>query len=56
MEVIKLKIIIKPDPEDEEPNKLYNLLRNGLNRQYVLQSATKDKLKGEYIFNFEKKK
>jgi hypothetical protein len=52
-----LKIIIKPDPEDEEdPNKLYNLLRNGLIGEYVLQSASKDKFKGEYIFNFKKKR
>jgi hypothetical protein len=53
---MKLKIIIKPDSDDEDPNKLYNLLRNGLSGQYVLQSVTKDKFKGEYIFNFKEKK
>jgi hypothetical protein len=31
-----MKIIIKPDSADEDPNKLYNLLRNGLCGQYVL--------------------
>ena len=51
-----MKIIIKPDSNDEDPNKLYNLLRNGLGGQYVLQSVTKDRFKGEYIFNFTKKK
>jgi len=55
-EVYKLKIIIKPDSDDEDPNKLYNLLRNGLSGQYVLQSVTKDNFKGEYIFNFKEKR
>jgi hypothetical protein len=51
-----MKITIKPDSDDEDPNKLYNLLRNGLSGEYVLQSITKDKFKGEYNFNFIEKR
>lgn len=54
-EVMKLKIIIKPDSDDEDPNKLYNLLRNGLSGQYVLQSVTKDKFKANISLTLKKK-
>lgn len=50
-----MEIKIKPDSEDADPNKLYNLLRNGLGGRYVLRSATRDKVTGEVIFKFSEK-
>lgn len=51
-----MKIIIKPDSDKEDANKLYNLIRNGVGGQYILQTVTQDRSKGEYIFNFKEKK
>jgi hypothetical protein len=49
-----MEIIIKPD-KDEDPNKLYNLLRNGLGGRYILRSTTKNKETGEVTFKFTAK-
>jgi len=51
-----LEITIKPDSDNEDPNRLYNLLRNGLSGEYILESVTKDKYKGKFIFKFKKKR
>ncbi len=51
---ILMEIIIKPD-KDEDPNKLYNLLRNGLGGRYVLRSTNKNKETGTVTFKFKDK-
>jgi hypothetical protein len=42
--------------EDEKSSVIRNLLNNGLKGKYVLQSITEDKGKGEYVFQYKKKK
>lgn len=49
-----MEITIKPD-KDEHPDKLYDLLRNGLRGRYVLRSTTKDKETGTVTFKFTEK-
>jgi hypothetical protein len=42
--------------EDEKSSAIRNLLNNGLKSKYVLQSITEDKGKGEYVFQYKKRK
>jgi hypothetical protein len=49
-----MEIIVKPD-KDENPNTLYNLLRNGLGGRYVLRSTIKNKETGVVTFKFKDK-
>ena len=49
-----MEIIIKPD-KDQDQNKLYNLLRNGLGGRYILRTTVKDKETGVVTFKFTEK-
>ncbi|MGB9978633.1 hypothetical protein [Methanobacterium sp.] len=42
--------------EDEKPSTIRNLLNNGLKGKYALQSITEDKGKGEFVFQYKKRK
>jgi len=42
--------------EDEKPSTIQKLLNNGLKGKYILQSITQDTKKGEYIFQYKKRK
>lgn len=49
-----MEITIKPD-KDQNPDILYNLLRNGLGGRFILRSTTKNKETGEVTFKFKEK-
>jgi len=49
-----MEITIKPD-KDQDPNTLYNLLRNGLRGRYILRSTSRNKETGEVTFKFTDK-
>ena len=42
--------------ENEKSSTIRNLLNDGLRGKYVLQSITEDKGKGEYVFQYKKRK